>query len=200
MSQEVGDYVLLKEIGKGAFSVVYEAKKKSTGEYVAVKAIDTAKSDPAKLEGEINILKKVHHPYIIKLYEVIDGKDGRIYIITDLVRGGELFDRISNKTYYQEDKAKLVVKRLVSAIAYLHSLNIVHRDLKPENILLKDMDDDTDVRIADFGFSKMITEEAQMLITSCGTPVYVAPEVLNAKGYGMEVDMWSIGVITYVLF
>ncbi|EMS16452.1 calcium-dependent protein kinase 2, putative [Entamoeba histolytica HM-3:IMSS] len=141
----------------------------------------------------------VDHPYIIKLYDVFDGNDGKLYIITDLVKGGELFDRISNKTFYPEDKAKIVVKRLISAIGYLHSMNIVHRDLKPENILLKSPDDDTDVRIADFGFSKMITEDAQILLTACGTPVYVAPEVLNAKGYGMEVDMWSIGVITYVL-
>ncbi|EAL48464.2 protein kinase putative [Entamoeba histolytica] len=199
MSKEVGDYLLKKEIGKGAFSVVYEAIKKSTNEEVAVKVIDTAKSDPQKLQGEIKILKMVDHPYIIKLYDVFDGNDGKLYIITDLVKGGELFDRISDKTFYPEDKAKIVVKRLISAIGYLHSMNIVHRDLKPENILLKSPDDDTDVRIADFGFSKMITEDAQILLTACGTPVYVAPEVLNAKGYGMEVDMWSIGVITYVL-
>ena len=199
MQKEIGDYILEDELGKGAFSVVYSGTHKTTGDRVAVKVIDTSKSDPAKLAGEINILKMVDHPYIIKLYDVIEGGDGRMYIITDLVLGGELFDRITNKTFYPEDKAKIVVKRLISAISYLHSMNIVHRDLKPENILLKSPDDDTDVRIADFGFSKMITTEAQMLLTACGTPVYVAPEVLTAKGYGMEVDMWSIGVITYVL-
>ncbi|KAL7720698.1 non-specific serine/threonine protein kinase [Entamoeba marina] len=199
MSKEIGGYVLKDQLGTGAFSVVYSGVNKETNQSVAIKVIDTSKSDKDKLAGEINILKMIDHPNVIKLYDVIEGNDDKLYIITDLVLGGELFNRITDKTNYSEEKAKIVVKRLISAISYLHSHNIVHRDLKPENILLKSVDDDTDVRIADFGFSKMINEEAQVLLTACGTPVYVAPEVLNAKGYGMEVDMWSIGVITYVL-
>ena len=201
---EIGDYSIMDEIGHGAFSIVFRGTKKSTGEVVAIKVINKANSDPQKLNAEIDILKRVDHPYIIKLFDVIDpakdgSDDGNLYIITDIVEGGELFDRITKETFFTEDKAKVVVKRLVSAVAYLHSMNIAHRDLKPENILLKSPDDDTDIRIADFGFSKMITDDAQILMTSCGTPVYVAPEVLKGRGYGKEVDLWSIGVITYVL-
>jgi len=116
----------------------------------------------------------------------------------ELVTGGELFDRIVEKGSYSEEDAKTLVRKIVSAIEYLHSLNIAHRDLKPENLLVKSIADDTEVKIADFGLSKIIDEQ-KMMQTACGTPGYVAPEVLNAEGYDKEVDMWSIGVITYIL-
>ena len=121
--------------------------------------------------------------------------------MTEFVSGGELYDRICKVTYYPEDKSKIIVKKLVHAVKYLQSVGVVHRDLKPENILLRSPEPEysTDICIADFGLSKMITEEAKFMLTHCGTPAYVAPEVLSSEGYGPEVDMWSVGVITYTL-
>jgi len=146
---------------------------------------------------EMEILQKVHHPNIIALREMIDTKD-KIYFVMELVTGGELFDRIVEKGSYSEEDAKELVRKIVSAVEYLHSKGIAHRDLKPENLLVKSLECDTEVKIADFGLSKIIDQE-KMMQTACGTPGYVAPEVLQAEGYGEEVDMWSIGVITYIL-
>jgi len=109
-----------------------------------------------------------------------------------------LFDRIVGKGSYKEKDAAFLIKQLVESLAYLHAKDIVHRDLKPENLLLKSKDDDTVIKLADFGLSKIVGQEV-MMQTACGTPGYVAPEVLKATGYGKEVDMWSVGVITYIL-
>jgi len=149
------------------------------------------------LRMETEILQKVHHPNIIQLKEMVDTKD-KIYFVMELVTGGKLFDRIVEKGSYSEDDAKELVRKIVSAVEYLHSKGIAHRDLKPENLLVKSLENDTEVKIADFGLSKIIDQE-KMMQTACGTPGYVAPEVLQAEGYGDEVDMWSIGVITYIL-
>jgi serine/threonine protein kinase len=116
----------------------------------------------------------------------------------ELVTGGELFNRIVELGAYTEEMAVKVVRSLLDAVAYLHSLNIAHRDLKPTNLLLKSVDDDSDVKIADFGLSKILGENALMQ-TACGTPIYVAPEVLSGEAYEREVDLWSIGVIMYIL-
>jgi len=116
----------------------------------------------------------------------------------ELVTGGELFDRIVQKGCYYEDDAKKLVKKIVHGVAYLHENGIAHRDLKPENLLLKSKDNDYDVKIADFGLSSFIDSQ-KMMQTACGTPAYVAPEVLQATGYDKTVDMWSVGVITYIL-
>jgi len=149
-----------------------------------------------RLVTEMDILKQVDHPNIISLKEIIDTKNC-LFIVTELVTGGELFDKIVELGQYNEKNAAILVSKMVSAIDYLHDRNIVHRDLKPENLLLKDPDNINEVKIADFGLSKIIGGSA--LMTACGTPGYVAPEVLNAAGYDKEVDLWSIGVITYIL-
>jgi len=115
----------------------------------------------------------------------------------ELVTGGELFDKIVEKGQYTEKEAATTVKKVLSSVDYLHSVNIAHRDLKPENLLLRG-DDETDVMLSDFGLSKIINQDT-MMETACGTPYYVAPEVLSAQGYDKEVDLWSIGVITYLL-
>eukprot|EP01087_Luapelamoeba_hula_P016147 TRINITY_DN4938_c0_g1_i1.p1 TRINITY_DN4938_c0_g1~~TRINITY_DN4938_c0_g1_i1.p1 ORF type:complete len:221 (-),score=29.94 TRINITY_DN4938_c0_g1_i1:60-722(-) len=115
----------------------------------------------------------------------------------ELVTGGELFDRIVHKGCYYEADAKKLIKVIVRGVAYLHAQGIAHRDLKPENLLLKSKDNDYDVKIADFGLSSFM--DSQKMMTACGTPAYVAPEVLQATGYDKEVDMWSVGVITYIL-
>jgi len=145
----------------------------------------------------MDILKQVDHPNIISLKEIIDTKNC-LFIVTELVTGGELFDKIVELGQYSEKDAALLVGKMVSAIAYLHDKGIVHRDLKPENLLLKDNENISEVKIADFGLSKIVNA-SMMMQTACGTPGYVAPEVLNATGYVKEVDMWSIGVITYIL-
>jgi len=193
-------YELKTELGRGAFSIVYVAAQRSTGHQYAVKVInkkDLGKDYEKNLKMEVDILKKVNHPNIIALKELFDTPD-KLYLIMELVTGGELFDKIVEKGSYTESEASQLVRKIVSAVDYLHNLGIVHRDLKPENLLLKRADNDLEIAIADFGLSKIVGQQ-MMMQTACGTPSYVAPEVLNASGYGKEVDMWSIGVITYIL-
>jgi len=194
---EMGDV-----LGRGAFSVVKAVTSKRSGRKYAVKIIDKKNvgQDMQRLRIEIDILTRVKHPNIINLKEIMEDDD-TLYIITELVTGGELFDKIVELGAYTEADAAKLVSRMVSAIDYLHKENIVHRDLKPENLLLKDDDDISEVKLADFGLSKIISDgvQKQMMQTACGTPGYVAPEVLSADGYDKEVDLWSIGVITYIL-
>jgi len=152
-----------------------------------------------RLQTEIRILKQVDHPNIIKLKELFETPT-MLAIVTELVTGGELFDKIVAQGNYSERDAAILVSKMVSAIEYLHIRGIVHRDLKPENLLLRDPDSITEVKIADFGLSKVVgTKFSSLMLTACGTPSYVAPEVLSAIGYDKEVDLWSIGVITYIL-
>jgi len=194
------NYEIKQELGRGAFSVVYLGVNKINKLSNAIKVInkkDLGKDYEKNLKMEVDILKKVHHTNIIALKELFDTPD-KLYLVMELVTGGELFDKIVEKGSYTESEASTLVKKIVSAVEYLHSIDIVHRDLKPENLLLKRADDDLEVAIADFGLSKIIGQQ-MMMQTACGTPSYVAPEVLNASGYGKEVDMWSIGVITYIL-
>lgn len=193
-------YEFKNELGRGAFSIVYLGVHKATGNKFAVKVInkkDLGKDYEKNLKMEVDILKKVNHPNIIALKELFDTPE-KLYLVMELVTGGELFDKIVEKGSYTEAEASTLVRKIVSAVSYLHNIDIVHRDLKPENLLLKRADDDLEVALADFGLSKIVGAQ-MMMQTACGTPSYVAPEVLNASGYGKEVDMWSIGVITYIL-
>jgi len=192
-------YIIQEELGRGAFSIVKLAIEKETGNKFAVKMINksTVGQDLVRLQTEIEILKKVNHPNIICLKDIIDTKNC-LFLVTELVTGGELFDKIVELGSYSEKDAANLVAKMVSAIDYLHELGIVHRDLKPENLLLKDKNSISEVKLADFGLSKIVSQQV-MMQTACGTPGYVAPEVLKAQGYGPEVDMWSIGVITYIL-
>jgi len=192
-------YSLGPELGRGAFSIVYEATSKKNGHKKAVKVIEKKNvgQDMSRLQTEMEILKKVNHPNIIALSEIFETAD-TLYIVTELVTGGELFDKIVELGQYSEKDAATLVYKMVHAIDYLHSLGIVHRDLKPENLLLKSPEDPSEVKLADFGLSKIVGQKI-MMQTACGTPGYVAPEVLNATGYEKEVDLWSIGVITYIL-
>jgi len=194
-------YDIQGDLGRGSFSIVKKIVDKKTGRAFACKIIDKKAigydlKAQKRLASEVAILKTMSHPNIIPLHDVVDTPE-RLYLIMDLVDGGELFDKIVQKGFYSEADASLVVAKVVSAVKYLHDRNIAHRDLKPENLLVK-KDDDTEVMLSDFGLSRILGEES-MASTACGTPYYVAPEVLLAQGYREEVDMWSTGVITYFL-
>jgi len=191
-------YEFGKEIGKGGFSVVYKAKEISTGKHFAIKRIqkDEEGVDIELLKREIYIMKKVDHPNILKLYEVYEDDD-YFFLVLELVEGLELFDKIVDRGNYSESDAANIVKQILEAVRYLHKEGIVHRDLKPENLLSAGEGENEVVKVADFGFAKNFGEEK--LVTSCGSPGYVAPEVLTDDTYTNAVDMWSVGVIIYIL-
>jgi len=149
------------------------------------------------LRREIEIMQKVDHPGVLKCFDVFEDDD-RVYIIMELVEGSELFDRIVDKGNYTEKDAVNLVKQVLSAVSYLHENGIAHRDLKPENLLCSGSGKNEIVKIADFGLSKIFSGE-EVLKTSCGTPGYVAPEVLLSDSYDKSVDLWSVGVITYII-
>lgn len=193
-------YIVGRELGTGAFSVVKSAVNKATHEDVAVKIVNKKKlseEDLQALSTEIQILDCLDHQHIIKLMEVFE-EEGQFFIVTELVQGGELFDRIVAKSHYSEKEARDLIKIFLETMSYMHANNIVHRDLKPENLLLVSDTSDSDVKIADFGFAKRVSDLLPHE-TACGTPGYVAPEVLRGDPYGTEVDIWSMGVICYVL-
>ncbi|ETV67169.1 CAMK protein kinase [Aphanomyces astaci] len=192
-------YTLGKRLGAGAFAVVREGVNKVTGTKFAVKCIKTSSLSPADVRGlrqEISILKQLSHPNIMSLHDVIE-EPNVTYLVTEYIAGGELFDRIVEKTFYSENEARELVRILLGAIKYCHDHNVVHRDLKPENLLLTSADDDASIKLADFGFAKQ--QSIDGLTTACGTPGYVAPEIIKGEPYGKSVDIWSVGVITYIL-
>jgi len=139
-------------------------------------------------------MKKLRHPKIVRLHDLFDGP-AKLYIVLELVPGGELFDQIVNKGSYEEQDAKSIIQQLLLGVEYMHKNGVVHRDLKPENLLCMD---ESHIKIADFGMSKDI-ENMGDLKTTVGTPSYIAPEVLVGGPYDSECDMWSIGVLSYVL-
>jgi len=190
-------YDVGKEIGRGAFSIVREGVNKTTGKKVAIKSIRTRFIKNKLLIREIDIMKKVgNHTNILKLFEVFETKNF-LYLVLELVTGGELFDQIVARGEYSEKDASNIVRQIISAVAHLHANGIAHRDLKPQNLLCAGADGD-DIRMADFGLSKMF-DQGEYLVTCCGSPEYVAPEVLECKPYDKACDLWSVGVITYVL-
>jgi len=193
-------YKIGRALGEGAFSVVREAAKRGTDEIYAVKVITKSKlsiEDENALKDEISILASLKHENIIYLVNHFN-ESTFYYLVTEMMKGGELFDRIVAKTYYNEKEARDVCKILFEAISYCHSVKVAHRDLKPENLLLMSKTDDLKIKIADFGFAKKVTSE-ECLLTQCGTPGYVAPEILRGVPYGQKSDMWSLGVIAYIL-
>jgi len=147
------------------------------------------------LQREIDIMQKLDHKNIISLEEVYDEKD-TIYLVMELVAGGELFDQIVSRGTYSEADAASIVRQILEAVDYMHGNGIAHRDLKPENLLCSG-DETNTIKVTDFGLSKDFGSAS--LRTSCGTPDYVAPEVLRGQPYDNSVDIWSIGVITYIL-
>ncbi|KAI8369677.1 kinase-like domain-containing protein [Blakeslea trispora] len=193
---EIGE----KKLGVGSFAVVKECTDKETNEKCAVKIImkKVIAGKQHMLDSELDILKKVRHEHIVSLHDFYE-TDEAVYIVTDLCTGGELFQRIIERGTYTEVMASTLVRQILEGLAYLHSEDIVHRDIKPENLLFKTPDEDAQLLITDFGLSKLLKNHNQVLTTACGTPGYVAPEVLLGTGHGTPVDIWSVGVIMYTL-
>jgi len=188
-------------LGVGSFTIKKECMDKKTKESYALKIISKKAIKKGKedmLTTELDILKKIKHENLVKLHDLYETDEG-VYIVTDLARGGELFNQLLLKGSYTEKDAANLVHQMLKGVAYLHENDIVHRDLKPENLLFKDKSDDSILMITDFGLSKILKTNDDILMTACGTPGYVAPEVLSQKGYNKPVDLWSVGVITYTM-
>jgi len=195
-------YTLKGVLGTGAFSTVKEGVHKNAppGVSYAIKVVDRNKlteEDAAALIDEVTILKEFDHPHVIKLFDFFE-EPNTYYLVMERMSGGELFDRIVAKLYYNEKEARDVCKTLLDAVNYCHENNVAHRDLKPENLLLLSAENDSEVKIADFGFAKRVFVP-NSLTTQCGTPGYVAPEILEGLPYDTAADMWSVGVILYIL-
>ena len=222
--KEVGQkYVVGDIIGDGNFAVVRKCKSRGTKQDFALKIIDKAKRQGKEhmIESEIAILTLVSHNHIIELLEVFDYPDEK-YLVTEYVRGGDLFDAIAIDTKYSERVSRRMITDMTSALKYLHDKMIVHRDIKPENLLVlylesedKGPDRLRSLKLGDFGLAQLVSEplftviQIMTILTPkstqnfcfqvCGTPTYVAPEILAETGYGVKVDVWATGVIMYIL-
>ena len=192
-------------LGSGSFGTVHRVQHKKTGQIRACKTIDKRQiSNLERFADEITILKNLDHPNVIKLFEYFEDEK-RVYLITELCTGGELFDTICAKEFLQEDESALIFKQILLAINYCHKMKIVHRDLKPENFLLQDMDT-TDgvplIKTIDFGLAKILNFNQQgkmgRMKSKVGTAYYMSPEVL-AGNYDKSCDIWSAGCILYTM-
>lgn len=192
----VDDFELLKVIGKGSFGKVMLVRKKDDQKIYAMKVLRKdaiiARRQVAHTRSEKEILGKINHPFIVNLHFAFQ-TDKKLYMILDYVNGGELFFHLKKEGKFSDERVRMYAAEIVLALAHLHSFEIVYRDLKPENILL---DSDGHICITDFGLSKEISVE-EGTGTFCGTPEYLAPEVLNGKGHGTQVDWWSLGTLIF---
>ncbi|XP_053278880.1 serine/threonine-protein kinase DCLK1 isoform X5 [Pleuronectes platessa] len=191
-------YKVGRTLGDGNFAVVRECVEKSTGRQFALKIIskDKCKGKEHMIQSEVSILRRVKHPNIVLLIEEMDTQS-ELYLVMELVKGGDLFDAITSSNRYTERDASCMLFNLASAIKYLHGLNIVHRDIKPENLLVYEhVDGSKSLKLGDFGLATIVNGP---LYTVCGTPTYVAPEIVAETGYGLKIDIWAAGVITYIL-
>ncbi|KAF5820243.1 putative protein kinase CAMK-CAMKL-CHK1 family [Helianthus annuus] len=196
-----GKYEVGRLLGYGAFAKVYHARDVHTEQSVAIKAINKQRiikgGLAANVKREISIMRRLRHPNIVRLLEVLANKK-KIFFVLEFAKGGELFNKVA-KSRFSEDLSRRYFQQLISAVGYCHSRGIFHRDLKPENLLL---DENWNLKVTDFGLSA-VTEQIRpdgLLHTLCGTPAYVAPEILLKNGYdGAKVDIWSCGIILFVL-
>ncbi|KAJ1410035.1 Serine/threonine-protein kinase, active site [Sesbania bispinosa] len=194
-------YEMGRVLGQGNFAKVYHGRNLATNESVAIKVIKKDKLKKERLvkqiKREVSVMRLVRHPHIVELKEVMATK-GKIFLVMEYVKGGELFAKVA-KGKLKEQVARKYFQQLISAVDFCHSRGVTHRDLKPENLLL---DENEDLKVSDFGLSALPEQRRSdgMLLTPCGTPAYVAPEVLKKKGYdGSKADIWSCGVILYAL-
>ncbi|EPS61861.1 hypothetical protein M569_12931, partial [Genlisea aurea] len=194
-------YEIGKLLGQGSFAKVHHARNLESGQSVAVKIIDKDRIMKVglidQIKREISTMRLVRHPNVVELHEVMATR-AKIYFVMEYVRGGELFNRVAQGRL-REDAARRYFQQLIAAVDFCHSRGVYHRDLKPENLLL---DEFGNLKVSDFGLSALVDSKAQdgLLHTTCGTPAYVAPEVIHRKGYdGEKADVWSCGVILFVL-
>ena len=206
-------YILGRKLGTGNFAKVVQAQCKhdlpqyrlKAGQHVAVKVVKKPQSRSVErlhmIRAEVEILRSVQHANVVRLFEIFES-DAKIFLVMEELTGGELFDRLVTLGKYTEEDARYFTFKLLNAVLYLHDREICHRDLKPENILLASKAPDAELKITDFGLSKIVALAPDAAMSSrCGTPGYVAPEVLTGgtSGYGKACDMWSVGVIVYIL-
>ncbi|KAL6841270.1 hypothetical protein ACP4OV_028788 [Aristida adscensionis] len=194
-------YEIGRQVGQGTFAKVYYARSLDTGHSVAIKMIDKDKvlrlGLMDQIKREISVMRLVKHPNVLQIFEVMATKN-KVYFVLEYAKGGELFNKIA-RGKISEESARKYFHQLISAVDYCHSRGVYHRDLKPENLLL---DEHENLKVSDFGLSAFAESKRQdgLLHTACGTPAYVAPEVLSRKGYsGAKADVWSCGVILFVL-
>uniref|UniRef100_A0A7S4UGQ0 non-specific serine/threonine protein kinase n=1 Tax=Paramoeba aestuarina TaxID=180227 RepID=A0A7S4UGQ0_9EUKA len=192
-------YDFHEQLGSGFFAKVYRATEKKTGQVFAIKQIDKAKAGKSEmLQDEVDILNKVNHQNTVNMYEIFEGEKN-VYLVMELVTGGELFDQIVELKTFDEGLCAKIVTEILQGLQYLHSLGIVHRDLKPQNILLSSPNvREATIKITDFGLSK-IAAKGKFLHSQCGTPAFAAPELIEAKPYNEKVDLWAVGCILYAL-
>ena len=194
------DYKIIKEIGSGNYAKVYLAQDIKENKEYAIKSIDKDLIINSSLKisliiDEITVMRKLNHPFLLTLHRVYES-DKHIHLVLDYVTGGDLYQRVTERKVYTEEKAAIFMKNLFDVMDYMHSMNVIHRDLKPENILLVNNTSDVDFKIADFGFACEGSEDQNL---RCGSPGYIAPEILKKKKYGPKVDIFSAGVILYVM-
>ncbi|KAG2866403.1 hypothetical protein PC116_g2149 [Phytophthora cactorum] len=190
-------YAITRHLGEGSYSTVKQVTHRKKGGFYACKIVDKlslSDVDRAALSHEVRVLSSVSHVNIMRLYEVIED-DAKCYLVTELAEGGDLFDRIVKQGKFPEREAQKVAAALVEALHYCHTHSIIHRDVKPENVLLSG----DDVKLCDFGFARQLNHQEDQASDSCGTPGYAAPEILDGRSYGLEVDVFSLGVVTYIM-
>ncbi|RHY32103.1 hypothetical protein DYB32_002849 [Aphanomyces invadans] len=190
-------YEILKHLGNGSYSQVKQVTHRTQGGTFAAKLVEKqvlSKTDRVALSQEVLILSRMDHPNVMRLHEVLED-DSKCIMIIECLDGGDLFDRVTQKGKLADAEAQGVMAALVEAVYYCHSHCILHRDIKPENILMSS----SGIKLCDFGFAKQLNSVHERATDSCGTPGYAAPEVLNGRSYGFEVDIFSLGVVLYIL-
>jgi len=207
-------YEFEKQLGKGCFARVHLARNKSNGTKVAIKTIEKSKilKHPNFIESamfEIDALRVINHPNVIKIYEVFEN-ELYVHLVIEYLDGGELFTQLKSKGIYSEKDASMAIQGILSAVAHFHALGIIHRDLKPENLIAKYFyeyfirykrtpDTKYDLRIVDFGLSTFC-DPTILQTVKCGSPGYIAPEILKDEGYNNKADVFSVGIILATMY
>jgi len=195
------DYAIIKEVGKGSYATVYLAQDLENFKDYAVKtiaksSIERSSRGVESIITEISIMRELDHSSLGKLYKVYENEES-VHLVMDYVPGGELFRRVLKRAKFTEESAAKLIKNLLEGLKYMHSKGITHRDVKPENVLMASTENDFEIKIIDFGMACYNTDEGQ--VQKCGSPGYVAPEILKNQVYGEKVDLFSAGIILYVL-